>query len=143
MASSSYLEAYFIFMNLENDLVHFNQLLDFKTPNTYGENFSVVPKVSGVYFYVTPYYEDNPLFGYDFYKILYIGSSKNLYNRYNNHEVGRVLKNICNVQFYFVETKDYISIEKNLINKIKPICNYQHNKKNSKRYFNLKKIDII
>jgi len=67
----------------------------------------------------------------------------NLYNRYNNHEVARTLKKICNITFYFFETNDFYNIEKELINYYQPICNYQHNKKNKKRYFNLKKEDII
>jgi excinuclease UvrABC nuclease subunit len=129
---------------MNNDIVDYNVLLKFKTPNTYGENFSKVPKKPGIYFYATPYYiEDDKYKNEFFYRIIYIGSSKNLYNRYSSHEVGRVLKNLCNIQFYFEETLDYKEFEKKLINHIKPICNYQYNKKNKKRYFSINKNDII
>jgi len=123
---------------MSKDLIHYKELKKFKTPNTYGENFSKVPKKPGVYFYTTPSYTDGILFGTEYEKILYVGSSCNLYNRYSGHEVGRMLKNICNISFYFFETEFYSKIEIEFINNVKPICNFQHNKGNRITYNDIK-----
>lgn len=129
---------------MNKDLIKKVDLIKFKTPNTWGENYFSVPKKSGVYFYTTCYnYGFESLFGNEYDKILYIGSSLNLYNRYSNHEIGRHLKRLCNVTFYFYETENFYEMEKYLIDYYKPICNYQHNKENKKRYYNLKKQDLI
>lgn len=85
------------------------------TPNTYSCNFQKVPNAPGVYLLVFRY--PNIEHTGTFYKIMYVGSSSNLYKRYSCHEVLRVL-NIAyngNVAFYFKPTRNYIEVEKNLI----------------------------
>ncbi|MCO1498263.1 hypothetical protein, partial [Limosilactobacillus reuteri] len=58
------------------------------------------------------------------YDILYIGSSKKLKQRYENHEVLRMLNEKYDyVQFFFRECKNHITEEYRLINKIKPKYN--------------------
>jgi excinuclease UvrABC nuclease subunit len=125
-------------MHIDTDLISIKELKKFKTPNTYGENYSKVPKKSGVYFYTTPFYENGILFGYENEKIIYIGSSSNLYNRYSSHELPMKLKNLCKLSFYFFETEFYSKIEIEFINMVKPICNYQHNKGNKILYKDMK-----
>lgn len=118
---------YFMERDKRNDLIHPKELMKFKTPNTYDTNFSEVPKKPGIYFFTTPFYDDNILFGYEYERILYIGGSKNLYNRYNSHEKSRFLKEICRTSFYFFETELYKEKEIELIKYVNPICNIQHN----------------
>lgn len=102
--------------------------MKFKTPNTYAENYSKIPKSSGIYFFCTPFYEDGILFGYDKEQIIYIGSSKNLYNRYSSHSLKKQLRKSTKISFYFFETENYKQIEIELIKEIKPIFNIQYNK---------------
>lgn len=128
---------------MNKDLIKKVDLLKFKTPNTWGENYSKVPNKSGIYFYTACNNGYLSFFCNDYEKIIYVGSSQNLFNRYRTHEVGRHLKKLCNVTFYFYETENFYEIEKYLIDYYKPICNYQHNKENKKRFYNLKKQDLI
>jgi excinuclease UvrABC nuclease subunit len=102
--------------------------IDWKTPNTYGTNYSSVPKKAGVYLLV--YFEN--LIDYEKLEInpniLYVGSSINLNQRRERHEVKRHLLKIYNhIFFYFKETEDYINYEIELIKNIRPKYNTQHN----------------
>lgn len=94
------------------------------TPNTYNENFDIPPEKPGIYYLVVP-----KLFvcdGIEF-QIMYIGSSKNLARRYDRHAIKRLLTAIYGyVQFYFIETEDYIDVEKLLIKLYKPKFNIQY-----------------
>src|SRR4030042_5329204 len=94
---------------------------DWLTPNTYGENYSVIPEQSGIYLIV--YFDMENLI----HTIMYIGSSKNLAKRYKTHETLRLLKIFYNyIHFYFKVMDNYISEEKRLIQIIKPKFNKQH-----------------
>ena len=102
--------------------------IDWKTPNTYGTNYSSIPKKAGVYLLV--YFEN--LIDYERLEInpniLYVGSSINLNQRRERHEVKRHLLKIYNhIFFYFKETEDYINYEIELIKNIRPKYNTQHN----------------
>ena len=95
---------------------------DWKTPNTYGENFAYPQNQSGVYLLVERLIKDKHIE----FKILYVGSSKNLYQRYKSHEVLRVLKETYgDVAFYFRYFKKFKEIEKKLIKIIQPRFNKQ------------------
>lgn len=94
------------------------------TPNTYDSNFCSVPETSGVYLLVAPLvdYVSKEIF----YNILYVGSAKNLAQRYKGHEVLRLLKEVYGyVQFYFRNEVNYRSEEKELIRLIQPKFNKQ------------------
>lgn len=94
------------------------------TPNTYGTNFKDVPNTPGVYLLVNAEFS-NDLKSVN-HTILYVGSSKCLRVRYKSHEVLRTLRSMHDyIQFYFIETKDYINTEKLLIKSIKPKYNKQ------------------
>jgi len=95
--------------------------MNWLTPNTYGNNFSMPPKKSGVYLIVKPIpdFVKNEVD----YEILYVGSSKNLLSRYHNHE--KIRECDFYVQFYFKEEADYIAVEKALIKLIQPKMNKQ------------------
>lgn len=118
-----------LFYFMERIKIHFKELSLVNTPNTYDRNFKEVPKKSGVYFFVAPYYHDyvSLIGGSEYYEIIYIGSSKNLFNRYNNHELRR--KNIFDLKFYFIESENYYEDEIKLIKYFQPIYNYKHNPK--------------
>lgn len=94
-------------------------------PNTYSSNFKTPPHSSGVYLLIKP----TVFRGRDKrieYQILYVGSSKNLYKRYSNHETLRVLKQLYGyVQFYFLEDENHLETEKELIKQIQPPFNTQ------------------
>lgn len=97
---------------------------DWLTPNSYSENYEYPPKKSGVYLIVLP--KINWKKKQVKYTILYVGSAKNLYIRYNKHEVFRLLTNIYGyVQFYFKLVDNFRAIEKELIKKIQPRFNTQ------------------
>ncbi len=95
---------------------------DWKTPNTFCSNFKYPPNDTGVYLLVKPNLDYvNKKIDYD---ILYVGSSKKLKQRYENHEVLRMLTEKYEyVQFFFKECKNHITEEYRLINKIKPPYN--------------------
>lgn len=92
-----------------------------KTPNTYGNNFGVPPQKSGVYLLLRLFDGNNPN-----YEIMYIGSAKYLYQRYERHEVKRVLQKIFGyIQFYWIQVDEYRELEKELIKKYQPKFNSQ------------------
>lgn len=92
-----------------------------KTPNTYNTDFEDPPQESGVYLLVNPI-EKSKLK----YTILYIGSAKWLYQRYERHEVRRVLTEVYgNVPFYWKRFDNYREIEKQLIKQYQPKFNKQ------------------
>jgi len=95
------------------------------TPNSYNNNFSFPPEKPGVYLIVHPVvdYGNRRIK----YKILYVGQSKNLHNRYAGHLVKKLLSEIYDyIQFYFKETDDHIKKEKELIKLFQPKFNTLH-----------------
>lgn len=94
------------------------------TPNSYDTNFMYPPKTSGVYLLVVPDFD--PINKEYIYSIKYVGSAKNLKQRYDRHEVMRFLRNQeIYVQFYFIEVENYRDYEKSLIKSIQPQYNKQ------------------
>lgn len=97
---------------------------EWKTPNTYDSNFGSPSNKPGVYLLVKT--DVDILKKTISHEILYVGSSKKLYERFKNHEVLRLLKQVHEyIQFYFLHTLDYIEMEKLLIKKIQPKHNTQ------------------
>lgn len=93
---------------------------DWHTPNTYDTNYKEPGNISGVYLLVEPNYANNTN------NILYVGSAKNLKQRYKKHEVLRILKETYGyIRFYFKEEINYRSVEKFLIKQIQPKYNKQ------------------
>jgi len=94
---------------------------EWKTPNTYDTNFSDPTDKAGVYLIMN--YESEYKF-----EILYVGSAKNLKNRYKSHSLLNTLKMQNKyVRFYFKETANYLQDEIKLIKSIKPKYNIKHN----------------
>lgn len=90
---------------------------DWYSPNTYSEKFKQIPESPGVYYF-------SLLDG----EVLYVGSAKNLKNRYRGHEVKRLLNRLYKyIYFNFMVTEDYILTERELIKSLKPKFNHQHN----------------
>lgn len=95
-------------------------LYDWVTPNTYNNNFEYPPPRCGVYIIVTSWWINKDRG----YKVLYVGQSKNLKNRYENHEViKRAYEEYDYVQFYFMECDNHVEEEKKLIKKYQPLYN--------------------
>ena len=99
---------------------------DWNTPNTYDSNFKSPPERSGVYLLVHPNIDlKNKTLEY---QIMYVGSAKDLAQRYDRHEVRRFLNEVYGyIQFYFKETDNYKLVEIDLIKSIRPKFNKQHN----------------
>ena len=97
---------------------------DWFTPNTYDKNYMNPPERCGVYLLVNPHLDllkrtSDPI-------IIYVGSTKNLHERYAHHEIIRSFAdNNIYIQFYFKECASYIETEKKLINIIQPKLNKQ------------------
>lgn len=100
---------------------------DWRTPNTYGNNYGNPPAKPGVYFITTMgKYDPEVKNVNDCITILYIGSSKNLLNRWNTHDkIAPLRAEYGNIQFYFKEATEYLHIEKALIKKLQPKHNIQ------------------
>jgi len=97
---------------------------DWNTPNTYDNNYASPPDKSGVYLIVLPTINEQQQ-KLD-YKILYVGSAKNLKARYERHEVKRLLTEVYGyIQFYFRMEDNYREVEKKLIRQIQPKFNKQ------------------
>lgn len=95
-----------------------------KTPNTYDRNFMEPPKRPGVYLLIVPNFD--LINKRADYSIKYVGSAKDLKQRYDRHEVRRFLQaQGLYVQFYFTETDNYREYEKELIKIIQPQYNKQ------------------
>lgn len=98
---------------------------DWHTPNTYDGNYKAVPSCCGVYL-LAIFQLFSP--GIPKGQIVYVGSSKNLAKRYNNHEVIRKLEEKDHyVRFYFKPCENFIEEEKSLIKSIRPKFNIIHN----------------
>jgi len=111
----------FIFSGMNQDDFIKTYFKDWKTPNTYDENYGEPPQKPGVYFLLRPF--EN---GKNVNEILYIGSAKYLYQRYERHEVRRILTEVYGyIQFYWKEEDDYKIVEKQLIKKYQPRFNKQ------------------
>ena len=92
-----------------------------ETPNTYDTNFADPPQESGVYV-ITRFVSLSD----GIREIVYVGSAKNLYQRYQRHEVRRVLQVIYgHTQFWFIKCLDYREFEKSLIKRFQPKFNKQ------------------
>ena len=64
------------------------------------------------------------------YLPLYVGSSRNIRTRLSSHELYKeFIKNFDNVDCYYIYSERYKDIEVLLINELRPIFNYQFNKK--------------
>jgi excinuclease UvrABC nuclease subunit len=100
---------------------------DWNTERTYDSNFARLPKESGVYLIVTRDFK-NLARGIN-YKIQYVGSSENLYQRCKHHPVLRMietdLKNCVDAVVYFKTCKNPKLIEKELIKKTQARYNRQ------------------
>lgn len=102
---------------MSNGTILLNQ---WSTPNTYGKNYSPLPEKCGVYLLVRRefFINDNTRMRT---KILYVGSSKNLYKRCSEHPVKtRIIKDYVglhgfDVACYFKECENYKEEEKQLI----------------------------
>jgi hypothetical protein len=100
------------------------EFAEWRTPNTYDSDFGDPPKVSGVYILVSPF-RDIMNIKFD-YNILYIGSAKDLLQRYGRHEVRRVLQEVYGyIQFYWKEYPNYREVERAYITRFKPKFNTQ------------------
>jgi len=101
--------------------------LEWATPNSYDSNYKRVPNKSGVYLIVVFNYEFGLIPTGEF-EILYVGSSKNLYNRYSSHPIiSKLKKKYYCLQFYFMECDNFRVKEIDLIKSIRPKYNKQHN----------------
>lgn len=108
----------------------FCQEHEWKTPNTYNNNFAEPPEKPGIYVFVV-YVEPN-----DRGNIVYIGSSVNLSNRYHGHRAKIFLyEQYWYVRFYFKETENFKEEEKRLIQKFQPKFNIQHKGRRSINHF--------
>jgi len=102
-------------------MIDFNSK-DWHTPNTYDANYKYPENKSGVYLLakLDADLETRKIN----YKILYVGSSKKLKQRYKNHEVLKMLnKKYDFIIFFFKECENEIVIEKQLIKSIQPEYN--------------------
>lgn len=92
------------------------------TPNSFCADFKYPPEKSGVYLLASTKMDYiNKKINYE---ILYVGSSTNLKQRYETHEVLRRLKDKYEyVKFFFIEHKSHLTEEYRLIKKIKPPYN--------------------
>ena len=99
---------------------------DWYTERSMDCNYKSIPNKSGVYLLVDrklTFKKDKVLVENT---ILYVGSSKNLKQRYKSHSTHRLLKEIFgDVIFYFKETDNYIEEEKALIKQTKARFNKQ------------------
>lgn len=94
------------------------------TPNTYDNNFKSPPNKCGVYLIVKPSFD--LISKTTKYEILYVGSSKRLNARYNNHStLNKIRKLHLHIQFFFKEVDNYIETEKIYIKLIQPKYNKQ------------------
>lgn len=79
-----------------------------------------LPNNSGVYVIAVPEFIDGKLK----YKILYVGSTKNIFKRYCNHEKRMMIKRDEGYsKFYFIECPDFRKQEKILIKELQPKYN--------------------
>lgn len=105
------------------------------TPNTYNKNFKSPPTTSGVYFFVVYTHPQ------DLGNIVYVGSAKNILQRYTGHQVKTTLFQMYwYVKFYFTECENCREKEKRLIKKFNPRFNIQHN---GHRSLNSKSTNLI
>jgi len=103
-------------------------LIEWKSPNTYSNNFSPPTSKSGVYAIAMfkPTFNQNKRLKKE---IVYIGCSVNLLVRLKSHEVIKVLRAMFDgfyISVHFKECDNYKSLEKQLIGKFQPRINQQH-----------------
>lgn len=101
---------------------------DWHTPNCYSDAIDP-PDKSGVYLIVK---HDGLFTNGNLNKdIIYIGSSKNLLNRFRSHEVYKIARALlpdAHINFYFREVESFKEYEKELIQKISPAINVMFNR---------------
>ena len=96
---------------------------EWKTPNTYDSNYGTPPTKAGVYIIVRPIMELSRIVHYE---VLYVGSASNIKQRYDRHEVRRILNIVYGyIQFYFKVVENYKKEEIALIKKYHPKFNQQ------------------
>lgn len=101
-----------------------------QTPNCYSSQFAPLPKGSGIYLLVLAFFEDGVLD----HRILYVGMSRNIANRFINHEVKKACQRDFPSELIKVYFKRYPSEvlrrrERRLIKQINPPYNLQHRQK--------------
>lgn len=96
---------------------------DWFTPHTYNRNYKKIPESAGVYLILGC----QDVFDMHKREVVYIGSSKNLAQRYRVHDtIPKIRLKYRWIFFYFKETEDYISFEKELIFKFNPKFNIKY-----------------
>lgn len=94
---------------------------NWKTPNSYDKDFEDPPVACGIYVIVLPDFKTLDR------EILYVGCSRNLKQRYEKHNTLSILREVYGyVQFYFIETDNYIEDEIDLITQARPKFNKQY-----------------
>lgn len=115
-----------------NNMKDITEILDWKTPNSYNNNFDVPINKSGVYAIVKTKLSYNFKKSKNKSKLMYIGSSASLVNRITSHEVYLTLLKTCSseyhIRIFFKYNDNYKELEKELIKKYKPLLNIQHNR---------------
>ena len=83
-------------------------------------NCDIPPKAPGVYAITRP----DPESGNPVKEVLYIGMSKNLYSRTKGHPIFAIAKKKFGyIRMHFLETPQFIKLEKELIKKYQPLYN--------------------
>lgn len=110
--------------------IHKNHTHRWFTPNTYDTNYAEPPKAPGVYC-IKEYDLNNHVFGTPLKsKVVYVGSSINLSQRYRSHEVltGLIKSNRDkSYAFYFKPVASgFYDLEISLIKRLQPPINKVH-----------------
>lgn len=112
---------------MTRELLEAEILNDWPTPNTYDPKFKEPPKTAGVYVIYAKRIGvgiEHLITGKD--ECVYVGSSKNLFERYDKHPVRNKKGFVCYV-FYWLEEPNYYEVEKTMIKILRPALNKQHN----------------
>lgn len=98
------------------------------TERTFDTNFAPLPECSGVYLIVRRDFRKLPV-GKTKYKVLYVGSSKNLQQRCAKHKIADLINGdlppMVDAVFFFLPCANYIEEEKRLIKQIQARYNKQ------------------
>lgn len=104
---------------------------EWKSPEDMGNSCANPPNELGIYLIVFTTYNRDVTIVYRL--ILYVGSSKNLYKRYNTHNLLGLIKseyrrNMAQgkIGFWFKPEPNYLQVEKEMIKDIQPFRNFQH-----------------
>lgn len=92
-----------------------------QTPNTYDTTYADPPQRPGIYI-LTRFTDMRE----QLRDIVYVGSASKLLQRYERHEVRRILQEVYGIiEFWFTEEQNYVEREKELIRKYQPKFNKQ------------------